>query len=237
MADMKTTHWVENIPEECFLPTGIELRNFSQHYALSLTDHATPSFISGGKYYYGDLAQVAFLMDALKCDESCKENHKATLDAFEAFLTGNKEVVHGVAFHDERLLEEVQVIAGRMFALKDHEWTHMNVWDCAYLLHADLIVAIQVLLKHGKSYVRAVRPFMKGLRCNTPEDIDSLGWLALKDNFWGFPHMLISDDHGIESRLLLAEQVYNDLDSAVGDLNNVALLDYSSFCDEIFGDG
>ncbi len=237
MADTKKTHWVENIPEECFQSTGMELNGFSQHYALSLTDHATPSFISGGKFYYGDLAQISFLMDALKCDERHRETAKSTLDAFDAFLAGDKKVRHNVAMHDEQLLTKVQVVAGRMFALRDHQWIHKNVWNCDYLMHADLIVAIQVLLKVGKQYLRTVRPFMRGLKCDTPDHRDNLGWLPLKENFWGFPQMLISDEHGVECRLLLAEQLYDDLDAALTDLSNVDCLDFSSFCDEIFGDG
>ena len=39
-----------------------------RYYCLTLDDCALPSFISGGKPYYGTLAEIAAFMDALKSD-------------------------------------------------------------------------------------------------------------------------------------------------------------------------
>ena len=205
-----------------------------QYYCLTLDDCALPSFISGGKPYYGTFAEIAAFMDALKSDDRRQDVENGLIEAFEAFKAGNEDATHSVAYNETKLLEPVELLGRREYALEGYVWTHMNVWDCPYDMRCDKAEIEQAWFRADDAAIRCVRARFVNLQCKGVRNV----WRPITDGMlWGYPHVLVYDGPVFRSRFFVAE-AREDTTNVSNQISNLPQIpDLSGICDDIFGDG
>ena len=203
------------------------------YYCLYLDDYAKPGFCSAGKTYYGTMNDIEKFMNALMLNKR-KESMKTVTDAFKEYCDGNTSVTHNVAYNESMLIEPIKLIKEEMFEIDNPEWEHINIWGFPYMMKASKATVTQLLLKKGKKYIRCIKPaFTEFYYTGHPE----CGYLKLTDNFWGFPEVIEMKNEVHSGRLYQIEKIYENKTDAMKDMGDVSKLDYTEFCNDIFGDG
>lgn len=205
-----------------------------QYYCLTLDDYALPSFISGGKPYFGTLAEIAAFIDALKSDNKRQDVKNGLIKAFEAFNLGNNDATHYVAYNEEKLLEPIELLGLRKYTLEDYTWTHMNVWDYPHEMRCDKAECEQAWFRWGDTPVRCIRAAFTNLQNKGRRD----AWRMITDDtFWGYPHVLVYESPILRSRFFVTEQAEesDNVDDLIRSLPQEP--DLGGICDDIFGDG
>ena len=85
-------------------------------------------------------------------------------------------------------------------------------------------------------YCRAVKARFENLR---HEDIGG-GWIAIEDRFWGFPTMIMPENCYLYNQLAVEEKRFKRKKDAEKDMTAFPLVrdvDFTEFCNDIFGDG
>ena len=85
-------------------------------------------------------------------------------------------------------------------------------------------------------YCRAVKARFENLRY---EDIGG-GWTTIEDRFWGFPTMIMPEGRHLHNRLAVEEKRFKRKKDAEEDRAAFPLtrdVDFTEFCNDIFGDG
>lgn len=117
-------------------------------YCLSLEDYSTPSFCSFEKKYFGDIAQIASLINFLKSDKRHSDNQTQLIQAFKEYLSGNTEIAHNVTYKNVQLLEPVYVYAQADYISDFNKHEHLNVWDCIYYMRWKKAESSHFWLRH-----------------------------------------------------------------------------------------
>ena len=71
------------------------------------------------------------------------------------------------------------------------------------------------------------------------EDIGG-GWIAIEDRFWGFPTMIMPENCYLYNQLAVEEKRFKRKKDAEKDMTAFPLVrdvDFTEFCNDIFGDG
>ena len=94
----------------------------------------------------------------------------------------------------------------------------------------------KVLLKHGKTYLRASRASIRGLRTADHPDAPQCEWLELRGGFWGHPHIFIASDNDVHSALYMKEKEYKTKQEAMEKFI-AEPISLDCMCEDIFGNG
>ena len=204
-------------------------------YGISLNDYFTASFCSSTKTYYGTLDEIKTFVDTLD-----NEQFADTKEAFKCYLEGDTKVTHYIAYNQHRLIEKAEVLAEEEIELDKTSWKFLNLWSWPQYMEIDGGTVKMMLLKHGKTYLRAVRATVSGLRTSVKEDRPADMWLELCGGFWGHPCMLIVTDKGesyvVHSSLYMKEKEYATEQEAIEHFRtDTVCLD--CLCEDVFGDG
>lgn len=203
------------------------------HYVFYLDDPATPSFCSFDKLYVGTQGTIAKGIERMRA-----ENHYPhTVEAYDQFLAGDKEVTHYVAYAPCRLLTPVRVLHATTLELGPHSWEHLNTWECIYKMRFKHATVRQILIRHKNKYHRCIRAEITDLCYDATID-----WQPLTSGFWGHDYLLevqqLPDGHFVFSNTLYVEEdQFATKEEAIALMSDPSKVVFDNICDEIFGDG
>lgn len=204
-------------------------------YGITLEDYFTADFCSSTKTYFGSLDEIKSFIDSL--DDKEFENTKAS---FKKYLEGDAEATHYVAYSQYRLINKVEVMAEKEIELDKTSWEFLNVWRWPQFMEIDRGSVKMMLLYDGKTYFRAVKATVSGLRTSADEDRPKDKWHALCGCFWGHPCILIVTVNDetciIYSSLYMKEKEYETKEEAIEkfETDPVSL---DCICEDVFGNG
>ncbi|MDD4492875.1 MAG: hypothetical protein PHV32_00755 [Eubacteriales bacterium] len=206
----------------------------NQYYMLYLDEPAEPSFCSFAKQNFGTIEDIGLVMRELEKTMQ----YESTVNAWRAYMNGNHEEKHSVAYKDVPLLTPVECISSSELTLPCKQWNHLNVWTFEYAMRFDGASVSQAVFKLDKSYKRCIRACMMNLRY---EDVTGK-WVDLIGTFWGHASVLdvkhLSDGQfTVSNRLYMIEQQYDDIQSIQDAMSDPDKLIFDKICDEIFADG
>ena len=207
-----------------------------QYYRIMLNDYAKPAFVTFDKAYYGSLQQVRSFVEALELDERTKESQSSLIQAFHEYERGNTEVTHPVCFHEDRLLSPVKCIGTKQFSLGPRQWDHINIWGFPNPLRYESVDVTFYWFSEKDSYCRCLTAQFQNL------EMESLNgkWHPLADATWGHPHMVELEDACTFNRLAVVESRFEkhiDLLENFQRFQVPSEVDFTEFCNDIFGDG
>ena len=164
------------------------------------------------------------------------EQYLITKEAFKRYLEGDTEATHHVAYSEYRLLETVEVLAEEEIKLDKTAWEFLNVWRFPQYMEIDSGTVKKVLLKHGKTYLRAIKASVRGLRTADRPDAPKSEWLELCGGFWGHPGILIANENTVHSTLYMKEKEYKTKKEAIEKFRTDPV-SLDCLCEDVFGDG
>lgn len=201
-------------------------------YGITLDDYFTPSICSSSKTYFGSLDEIQAFIELLEDNEQ----YLQTKEAFKSYLEGNTEATHRVAYSEHRLLEAVDVLAEEEIKLDKTAWEFLNVWQWPQYMELDNGTIKKVLLKHGKTYLRAIKASIRGLRTADRPDAPTNEWLELCGGFWGHPGILVANESTVDSTLYMKEKEYKTKKEATENFRTEPV-SLDCLCEDVFGDG
>lgn len=207
-----------------------------QYYRITLHDYATPAFVTFDKAYYGSLQQVRGFVEALNQDERTKESQAPLIQAFHEYEGGNAEVTHPVCFHEAKLLTPVKCIGMKQFSLGPRRWDHMNFWGFPNPLRYESVDVTFYWFSETGSYCRCLTAQFQNL------EMESLNekWYPLADVTWGHPHIVELEGTCTFNRLAVIESRFEKHIDLLEDFKRFQIpneVDFTEFCNDIFGNG
>ena len=207
-----------------------------EFYGVRLNNYFSPSVCSNHKMYFGTLDNIREFTESLgRSEQGCMIRN-----TFKRYLLGETNATHEVAYIQQKLIEDVEVIAEGEAKLGHTAWEFLNVWYHTQYMEMDSAVIRMVLIKYEGRYLRAIKASVWGLR--TCADINRLKeeWIALSDGFWGHPGVLSSTKDGetykVYSNLYMKEKEYATKEEALAKFHaDEVCLD--CFCEDVFGNG
>ena len=207
-----------------------------QYYRIMLNDYAKPAFVTFDKAYYGSLRQVRSFVEALDQDEQTKQSQAPLIQAFHKFESGNTEVTHPVCFHEDRLLTPVKCIGVKQFSLGPRKWDHINIWGCPNPLRYESVDVTFYWFSEKGSYCRCMTAQFQNLEMESLKGT----WHPLADITWGHPHIVELEGTCTFNRLAVVEcrfKKHIDLLEDYKRFETPQEVDFTEFCNDIFGDG
>lgn len=207
-------------------------------YCLTLDDYSTPAFCSFGKDYFGDIAQMASLINYLESDKRHADNQTQLIQAFKEYLSGNTEIAHDVAYRNVQLLEPVYVYAQADSISDFTKLEHLNIWDCIYYMRWKKAKSSHFWLRHQKRYIRCVKTIFYSLQYAVIDADEE--YKPIKYSM-SFPGMIdFRDDAVVSNRLHVIEKVFENEKELLQDIENFRNTPdpiYTEIFNDIFGDG
>ena len=161
-------------------------------------------------------------------------------NSFERYLSGDTNATHEVAYIQQKLIENVELIAEGEVRLDHAAWEFLNVWYYPQYMEIDSAVVKIALIKYKEQYLRVIKASVRGLR--TCADINQLEeeWIALSDGFWGHPGVLSSTKDGemytVYSNLYMKEKEYVTKEEAI-EMFYADEVRLDCLCEDVFGNG
>lgn len=205
-------------------------------YGLNLYNYFAPSCYSSIKTYFGNLDEIRSFIGSL--DNS--DQFKKTKEAFKQYLDGNTDAIHYVAFNHHRLIETVELITKKDILIENTNWEFLNVWGWPHYMEIDSGTVKMVLLKKGKTYVRAIKASVRGLRTCNRATAPKEDWLELRGSLWGHPCLLVvsreDNNYVVNSTLYMKEKEYKTKKEALEKFHTEPV-SLNCLCEDVFGDG
>ena len=195
-------------------------------FHIELDDYAKPSIVSFGKSYFGTMDDIEEFIS--KFDEEDDELVKA----FREYINGNKDVEITVAFNKRKMLEEVKVYGSKELVSGGFKWEHINIWGFRYYLRCEGLNSKHYWIKSHTDYYRIIKARFRKLQYKNTMD----EWSDI-DSIWGYPHII---EFGMYNTLMVIEKRFDtlkELKEDMNQLNSIKDMDFTSFCNDIFGDG
>ena len=195
-------------------------------FHIELDDYAKPSIVSFGKSYFGTMDDIEEFIS--KFDEEDDELVKA----FREYINGNKDVEITVAFNKRKMLEEVKVYGSKELVSGGFKWEHINIWGFPYYLRCEGLNSKHYWIKSHTDYYRIIKARFRKLQYKNTMD----EWSDI-DSIWGYPHII---EFGMYNTLMVIEKRFDtlkELKEDMNQLNSIKDMDFTSFCNDIFGDG
>ena len=207
-----------------------------EFYGVRLNNYFSPSVCSNQKMYFGTLDNIREFTESLgRSEQGCMIKN-----TFKRYLSGEINATHEIAYIQQKLIEDVELIAEDEAKLGHTAWKFLNVWYHMQYMEMDSAVVRMVLIKYEERYLRVIKASVWGLR--TCADINRLEekWIALSDGFWGHPGVLSStkdgETHMVYSNLYMKEKEYATKEEALERFyTDEVCLD--CLCEDIFGHG
>lgn len=206
------------------------------YYCLNLDDYSAASCTSFGKAYYGTIYEIQAFIDALEADERARKNHAKLISAFREYQAGNTTVRHVVAYQEIPLLERVTLLGKTEQRLDNFRWVHMNTWRWPYKMRCDCVETQHYWIKAEGYYTRCVTARFENLQ------YEGIGenWIGIDDMIWGFPHIIEVNGRYTYNRLAVEEKRFARRKDLVSDKEAFPAardINFTDFCNDVFGDG
>ena len=205
-------------------------------YGVRLNNYFSPSFCSSHKVYFGTLNDIKTFIESM----GSIEQSRMIINAFKRYLSGETEATHEVAYIQQKLIENVELIAEGEVKLDRAAWEFLNVWYHPQYMVIDSAVLKTALIKYEEQYLRVIKVSVRGLRTCADINRHEEEWIALSDGFWGHPGVLSSTKDGetymVCSNLYMKEKEYTTKEEALAKFYaDEACLD--CLCEDVFGNG
>lgn len=208
-------------------------------YRITLSDYATPSFITADTWYAGTRAILDHFFDVLDRQNRKEPPGAADFEGYEdtivkqyrRYQAGETQVqtFYSQLIHPITLFHLTAPMEAAPISL-----THRNVWDCPYFIAAD---RVRFQLAYGMcegEYFRFVLAEFENGRFGISEDkLDS----ELDGPFWGHPAMLGLDGSLLYDRLMFLERHFDNREEMEAGIAAPAAVNYAGFFNDFFGDG
>ena len=205
-------------------------------YGVRLNNYFSPSFCSSHKVYFGTLNDIKTFIESMRSGEESL----VIRNAFKRYLSGETEATHEVAYIQQKLIENVELIAEGEVKLDRAAWEFLNVWYHPQYMVIDSAVLKTALIKYEEQYLRVIKVSVRGLRTCADINRHEEEWIALSDEFWGHPGVLSSTKDGetymVYSNLYMKEKEYATKEEALAKfhIDEVCL---DCLCEDVFGNG
>ena len=203
---------------------------------IRLNNYFSPSFCSNHKMYFGTMDDIKTFIEIM----GSSEQSGMIRNIFERYLSGDTDATHEVAYIQQKLIENVELIAEGEVKLDHAAWEFLNVWYYPQFMEIDSAVVKTALIKYEQQYFRVIKVSVRGLR--TCADINRLKeeWIALSDGFWGHPGVLSSTKDGetymVYSNLYIKEKEYATKEEALAKFHSDEVC-LDCLCEDVFGNG
>ena len=210
--------------------------NKKDFYGIRLNNYFSPSFCSNHKMYFGTMDDIKKFIEIM----GSSEQSGVIRNSFERYLSGDTDATHEVAYIQQKLIENVELIAEGEVNLDHAAWEFLNVWYHPQYMEIDSAVVKMALIKYKEQYLRVIKASVRGLR--TCADINRLEeeWIALSDGFLGHPGILSSTKDGetymVYSNLYIKEKEYVTKEEALEKFHTDEIC-LNCFCEDVFGNG
>ena len=196
-------------------------------YHIELDDCSTPAYVTLGKDYYGTMNDVEEFISKFKPGE-----RQDLIEAFREYKQGNSDVEIPVGFWKSKMLEEVKVYGKKQISYGEYEWKHINIWGFPYYMKCDAMQTSHYWIKDGKKLCRIIKAKFTNLQYkNAIDEYMKIGLI------WGLPHIV---EFGTYNTLMEVEKRFDtvkELRENMSSFNSISDIDFTSFCNDIFGDG
>ena len=205
-------------------------------YGVRLNNYFSPSFCSSHKVYFGTLNDIKTFIESMRSGEESL----VIRNAFKRYLSGETEATHEVAYIQQKLIENVELIAEGEVKLDRAAWEFLNVWYHPQYMVIDSAVLKTALIKYEEQYLRVIKVSVRGLRTCADINRHEEEWMAVSDGFWGHPGVLSSTKNGetyvVCSNLYMKEKEYATKEEALAKFyaDEVCL---DCLCEDVFGNG
>lgn len=217
----------------------IQLSSDEPLYCITLSNYATPSFITADTWYAGTRAMLDHFFDVL--DRQNRENPPDTGDfesyeetivkQYRRYQAGETEVK---AFCSQLIRPITLCHLTAPMETAPISLTHTNVWSCPYFIAADRArFQLAYGACEGKYFRFALADFENGRFGISENKLD----LELDGPFWGHPAMLGLDGSLLYDRLMFLERRFDSREEMEADIAAPAAVDYTGFFNDFFGDG
>ena len=210
--------------------------NKKDFYGIRLNNYFSPSFCSNHKMYFGTMDDIKTFIEIM----GSREQSGMIRNSFKRYLLGETNATHEIAYIQQKLIENVELIAEGEAKLDYTAWEFLNVWYHPQYMEIDSAVVKMALIKYEEQYLRVIKVSVIGLR--TCADINRLEeeWIALSDGFWGHPGVLNSTKDGetyvVCSNLYMKEKEYATKEEALAKFH-VDEVCLDCLCEDVFGNG
>lgn len=205
-------------------------------YGVRLNNYFSPSFCSSHKVYFGTLNDIKTFIESM----GSIEQSRMIINAFKRYLSGETEATHEVAYVQQKLIENVELIAEGEVKLDRTAWEFLNVWYHPQYMVIDSAVLKTALIKYEEQYLRVIKVSVRGLRTCADINRHEEEWIALSDGFWGHPGVLSSTKDGetymVYSNLYMKEKEYVTKEEALEKFRTDEIC-LNCFCEDVFGNG
>ena len=205
-------------------------------YGVRLNNYFSPSFCSSYKMYFGTLNDIKVFIESLECSEQ----NFMIRNAFKRYLLGETNVTHEAAYVQQKLIEDVELIAECKVKLGQTAWKFLNVWYRPQYMEFDSAVVKTALIKYEDRYFRVIKASVRGLRTSPEVNRPKDQWIELSYGFWGHPGILSSAVDGetyiVYSNLYMKEKEYATKEEALAKFHTDEVC-LDCLCEDIFGNG
>lgn len=205
-------------------------------YGVRLNNYFSPSFCSSHKMYFGTLNDIKAFIESMESGEQSFMIRKA----FERYLSGETNAMHEVAYVQQKLIEDVELIAEGKVKLGPIAWEFLNVWYSPHYMEFDSAVVKTALIKYEDRYFRVIKVLAQGLRTCVDINRPKEKWVEFSDGFWGHPGILSSVADGeryiVYSNLYMKEKEYATKEEALAKFHSDEVC-LDCLCEDIFGNG
>ena len=203
------------------------------YYVLLLDDPANPGFVSGDKPYFGTEEHITTAAALMRC----REDYGDTVAAIDDYFCGNKKATHRVAYQTVPILTTVAWVSEAKLSIGATFWEHTNTWGFTYKMKCESALLSQIILKYERKYCRCLRVWFNNLCYADNRE----NWTPVT-SWWGHRDLMLNyhipgGGFKLNNVLYLLDKQYDTLEEAVDSLTKPEELCFTSFCNEIFGDG
>ena len=205
-------------------------------YGVRLNNYFSPSFCLNHKMYFGTLNNIREFTRSMARSE---QSHMIRM-AFKRYMSGETDATHSVAYIQQKLIEDVELIAKGKVKLGPTAWEFLNVWHRPQYMELDSAVVKTALIKYEDRYFRVIKASVRGLRTSPEVNRPKEQWIELSYGFWGHPGILSSVADGekyiVYSNLYMKEKEYATKEEALAKFHTDEVR-LDCLCEDVFGNG
>ncbi len=200
-------------------------------YSFELDDYSAPSCTSFTKLFFGSVEDFKKMLENIPAG-----NMDELKNTFEHFESGERRITHYAGYIKTRFAISVQVLDEKSFDLEDVNYLYENSYGFYYLVRFSRASGTAYLLKRNKMFYIAYRVKIENSEYRDAQNPVER-WYPLGDMIWGHPGVLKIEDNSLENTLAVIESSFENEQVARAKFDELSLCDWSSFFEEVFGDG
>ena len=205
-------------------------------YGVRLNNYFSPSFCLNHKMYFGTLNNIREFIRSMRKSEQSYMIRKT----FKRYMSGETDATHRVAYTQQKLIENVELIAEGKVKLGLTAWEFLNVWYRPQYMEFDSAVVKTALIKYEDRYFRVIKASVRGLRTSPEVNRPKEQWIEVSYGFWGHPGILSSVADGetymVYSNLYMKEKEYATKEEALAKFHTDEVC-LDCLCEDVFGNG